>query len=40
MKLVVLRKAKVMSYKDLKEAQVKYAKKEATKEAKGKGNYS
>jgi len=34
---VVLGKAKVMSYKDLKEARVKRAEKEAAKEAKGKG---
>jgi hypothetical protein len=32
--LLVLGKAKVISYKDLKEAQVKCAKKEAAKEAK------
>jgi hypothetical protein len=36
-KSLVLGKAKVMSYKDLKEAQAKRAEKEAAKEAKGKG---
>jgi hypothetical protein len=34
---LVLRKAKVISYKDLKEAQAKYTEKEAAKEAKDKG---
>jgi hypothetical protein len=34
--LLVLRKAKVISYKDLKEAQAKHANKKAAKEAKSK----
>jgi hypothetical protein len=34
---LVLRKTKVISYKDLKEARAKYTEKEAAKEAKGKG---
>ncbi|KAH8586347.1 hypothetical protein B0O99DRAFT_528831 [Bisporella sp. PMI_857] len=37
-KLLVLGKAKVMSYKDLQEARAKRAEKDAAKEAKGKGN--
>jgi hypothetical protein len=36
-KSLVLGKAKVISYKDLEEARAKRAKKEAAKEAKGKG---
>jgi multidrug resistance efflux pump len=39
-KSLVLGKAKVISYKDLKEAQAKRANKEAAKEAKGKGKRS
>ncbi|KAH7418952.1 hypothetical protein BKA64DRAFT_553883, partial [Cadophora sp. MPI-SDFR-AT-0126] len=35
-KLLILGKAKVISYKDLKEAQVKRTEKDATKEAKSK----
>ena len=39
-KPLILGKAKVISYKDLKEAQVKRAEKDAAKEAKGKGKCS
>ncbi|KAH7317393.1 hypothetical protein BKA65DRAFT_411205, partial [Rhexocercosporidium sp. MPI-PUGE-AT-0058] len=39
-KPLILRKAKVMSYKDLKEARVKRAEKDTAKKAKGKGKRS